>query len=289
MSSIVPGGPGVTRFATRGHHRLSYESSGEAAGTPLLALHDLLVDRGQLRQLAAALVDMGFRVTLPDARGHGASSMLSGPAHAGPELAGDARAVLDAEGLPAAHVVGVGWGAASALALAVDAPGNVLSLSLIAPYLPAVLGDHPAPEAQRYAEALHETIQQAAHAAQTGQIDHALDLYLGIRWGSGWRERLTKPRLGAIRRAAANLGPLLAGMAPDQVDRAALRAIDRPVTLYLRHDAPAFERWNAEVLRDLIPNARIQSVTIATADEGEAALAPDWAPVLTFALLAHGS
>lgn len=289
MSEVEPGGAGVTRFATRANHRLSYESSGQTGGTPVLALHDLLVDRGQLRPLAAALTDAGFRLTLPDARGHGASPMISGAGYPAPELAADTLAVLDAEGLPAAHVVAFGWGAVTGLQLAVASPERVLSLALLGPNVPALLVDHAAPEAQRYAEALHETIQEAARAAATGQTDQALDLYLGIRWGSGWRERLTKPRLGAIRRAAANLAPLLAGMAPDQIDREALRAIDRPVSLYLRHDAPAFERWHAEVLEQLLPAARIQAVTIASNEEGQATVASDWAPVLTFGLLAQGS
>ena len=125
------GGPGITRFATRGDHRLSYESHGDGAGIPVLALHDLLVDRGQLRSLAERPHDARFRLTLPDARGHGASPMLSGRAYPSRALAADALAVLDAEGLQRAHVVAIGWAAETALALAASAPQRVVSLVLV--------------------------------------------------------------------------------------------------------------------------------------------------------------
>lgn len=279
-----PGGAGVTRFATRSDHRLSYESSGEAEGIPLLALHDLLVDRGQVRPLAETLVPFGFRPTLPDARGHGASPMIGGMVYPARDLAADLLAVLDAEGVAVTRVVAAGWSAAAALELAALAPERVHALALIAPNVPALLLDSPVPEARRYGEALLETMREAADAAARGQTDRALDLYLGVRWGSAWRERLTKPRLGAIRRAAANLAPLLNEMASDRVDRARLRDVTRPIMLLLRHDAPAFERWNAEALAALNPRTALRTVTIATEEEGHAALAPDWAPTLALLL-----
>jgi pimeloyl-ACP methyl ester carboxylesterase len=295
----------VTRFASRNDQRLSYETSGEGEGMPVLALHDLLVDRGQLRPLASALSETppssggglgggaggpssvgglgreaGFRVVLPDARGHGASPMIGGHLYTATELAADALAILDAERLTTIQVVAVGWGANIALALAAAAPRRVHSLALISPYLPPLLLDHPVGEAKQYGAALQEAIAEAASAAGKGQIDRALDVYLGVRWGSGWRERLSKPRLGAIRRAAANLGPLLAGLAPEQLDRDALRAIDCPLTQFVRADAPPFERWNAEALSLLIPRSGVQTVSIGSEDEGHAVLTPDWAAVL---------
>ena len=206
------GGPGITRFATRGDHRLSYESSGDGAAMPVLALHDLLADRGQLRPLAESPRAAQFRLTLPDARGHGASPMLSGRAYPPSELAADALAVLDAEGLPSAHLVAIGWAAATALALAVTAPQRVASLVLAAPYLPALVVDSPDATARQIGSAHLEMMQEAADLAEKGQTDRALDLFLGARIGADWRDRFSKPRLGAIRRSAGNLAPLLAGM-----------------------------------------------------------------------------
>lgn len=215
------GGPGVTRFATRGGQRLSYESIGAADGIPILGLHDLLADRGQLRPLAEILPPDRFRLTLPDARGHGASPTISGRAYPISELAADALAVLDAEGLAQAHIAAIGWGAGTAFGMAQLAPERVASILLAEPFLPALIAR----------EETQETLRQAANAAEKGQIDRALDLYLGLRLEGGWRDRLPRARLGAMRRAAGNLAPLLAGAMDAMLIQEALGRLEAPVTL----------------------------------------------------------
>lgn len=254
------GGPGITRFATRGDHRLSYESSGDAAGIPVLALHDLLADRGQLRFLAAPPRDARFRLTLPDARGHGASPMLSGRAYPPRELAADALAVLDAEGLQRVHLVAIGWAAATALALAATAPQRVLSLVLAAPYLPALLADSADKAARQEGSAQLDMMQETAVLAEKGQMDRALDLFLGTRLGADWRDRFSKPRLGAIRRSAGSLAPLLAGAIATPIDPAALECLDIPVALLVNDDAATLERVTVETLASLMPSARVTTV-----------------------------
>jgi pimeloyl-ACP methyl ester carboxylesterase len=254
------GGPGITRFATRGEHRLSYESSGDRAAIPVLALHDLLADRGQLRPLAEPPHDALFRLTLPDARGHGASPMLSGRAYPPSELAADALAVLDAEGLPSAHLVAIGWAAATALFFAASAPPRVASLVLAGPYLPG-LAAHCSDAAARQTGSVHlEMMQEAADLAEKGQMDRALDLFLGARIGTDWRDRFSKPRLGAIRRSAGNLAPLLAGTVGAPIDPGALKSLDMPVVLLVKEDAEFLERGTVEALASLVPHARIATV-----------------------------
>ncbi len=279
---------GVTRFAARGDQRLSFESSGEDDGTPVVVLHDLLADRGQVRPLGAALREVGFRVTLPDARGHGASPMIGGRSLPISELAADVLAVIEAEGLDRAHIVAFGWAAAIALELAARSPERVISLVLVTPNVPALVAYLPVDEARQYGAAQTELIREASAAAYKGLTARALDLYQGIRWGSDWREHLTKPRLGAIRRAAANLAPLLDGMAPEQRDRDVLRRVVAPVTILLREASPAFERWNAEALALTIPQASVQTATIPGEDAGRATITPEWAPVLLRVLAAQG-
>lgn len=256
-----PGGPGITRFATRGDHRLSYESTGAADGIPVLALHDLLADRGQLRALGEAPHDAVMRVTLPDARGHGASPMLSGRGYPIQELAADALAVLDAEGLATVHLVAIGWGAAAALAIAATAPERVAALVLAAPYLPVLIAESKDVAAHPAGLDHLETVRDAVDSAEKGQMDRALDLFLGARIGANWRDRFSKPRLGAIRRAAVNLGPLLSGMIADPIDRDALKRLDMPVLLLTRHDALFLERATVDTLESLIPQARIESIS----------------------------
>jgi hypothetical protein len=91
--------------------------------------------------------------------------------------------------------------------------------------------------------------------------------------GEGWRERLPKPRLGAIRRSAASLGPLLAAAA-EPIDRTALSAITVPITLLMPDDASAVERGSIHALAAILPRARIQPVALA------ASLDTDWAPAI---------
>jgi pimeloyl-ACP methyl ester carboxylesterase len=271
--SPAAGGRGVTRFATRGGHRLSYESSGSAAGIQVLGLHDLLADRGQMRPLADLPEASSLRLTLPDARGHGASPTISARKYPFVELAADGLAVLDAEGVRVAHVAAFGWASAIALQMAVSAPERVASLVLVEPYLPWLLRDRPEGEARRVGEHHIEAIRAAATVAEKGQTDRALDLILDVRLGAGWRDRLSKVRLGAIRRSAGNLGPLLAGMTDETPSLRDLRSVATPLTLLLPENAPADQRWTVDLLAEL-PQARVKLVP------GES----DWTAPLAHAL-----
>lgn len=78
--------------------------------------------------------DTGRSVTYE--RGH--------PQYTGADLAADAMGVLDAYGIPAAHVVGVSAGGAFAQLLALDDPDRVLSLVLISTS-PATPGNRALP------------------------------------------------------------------------------------------------------------------------------------------------
>jgi pimeloyl-ACP methyl ester carboxylesterase len=268
---------GVTRFATRGDHRLSYESHGDANGTPVLVLHDLLADRAQTRPLAGRLAGDGFRATLPDARGHGASPLIAGRSYSAAELAADALAVATAEGVAMTHIVALGWAAAAALEMAVSAPERILSLVLAGPYLPGLLADRAVSDIRNHVA----IVRDASSAAEKGQTDLALDRYLGQRIGAGWQAELPKPRLGAIRRAAASLGPLLAGAA-EPADRAGLRSITVPVAILLREDASAVEHASADELATVLARARITPVT------GETEICSVWADAIATALRSGG-
>jgi pimeloyl-ACP methyl ester carboxylesterase len=248
----------------------------------VLALHDLLADRGQLRSLAEPPHDALFRLTLSDARGHGASPMLSGRAYPSSALAADALAVLDAEGLPSAHVVAIGWAAETALALAAAAPERVVSLVLAAPNLPALVAKRS--EAARQIGSDHlEMMQEAAVLAEKGQADRALDLFLGARIGPDWRERFSKPRLGVIRRSAGNLAPLLAGMVSAPIDPDGLTRLDMPVGLLVTDDADALERATTGTLLALLPRARI--ATLPGASNEQLTGGPEWTGAIVEALV----
>ena len=257
----VPGGPGVSRFVPRVQHRLSYESRGEPGAPPVLILHDLLAARGQLRDLSEALTNAGWEAVLADVRGHGASPFISGPSYPPAELAADAVAVLEAEGLPTARVVAFGWSALIALELAARFPERVGGIVLVEPYLPALLADHPNEEAQKYGAAHLEALSQAADASYKGLTDRALDLYPGVRWGTGWRDHIPRPRLGAIRRSAPSLAALLTTLGQAATGET-LAAVQTPVTMLVRRNSRNAEQWNAEALALRVPGAGILNVEI---------------------------
>jgi pimeloyl-ACP methyl ester carboxylesterase len=278
----------MTRFAHRGEQRLSYESAGATDGAVVLALHDLLADRGQVRPLAGVLPLERFRLALPDARGHGASPLISGLAYPAPELAADALAVLDAEALHAAlfHVIAVGWAAGTALRLATGTPRRVMSLTLVEPYLPSLLAHHPDSDARDHGARHPEVIARAADAAAKGSTDRALELFMGLRLGDAWREGLPRTRLGAMRRAVASLAPLLNGMASDHFDPEAAPGFPGAMTV-LRPENDDFGRWTAEALVGLLPQSVVQQETYPRAKAILPPADPEWLPALQSTLAAY--
>ena len=131
--------------AASGDLKIYYETDGDPSGEPLL----LVVGLGaQLTWwppgLRAALADRGFFVISYDNRDAGLSSwlddagpidllaVLSGtapPPYLLADMADDAMAVLDALGLPSAHVFGASMGGMIAQAVAIRHPDRVRSLT----------------------------------------------------------------------------------------------------------------------------------------------------------------
>jgi pimeloyl-ACP methyl ester carboxylesterase len=209
--------------------------------------------------------------------------MLSGRPYPASALAADALAVLDAEGLPSVHVVAIGWAAETALVLAATAPQRVVSLVLAAPYLPALVAYRAEVAARQIGTDHLAMMQEAAVLAEKGQADRALDLFLGARIGADWRERFSKLRLGAIRRSAGNLAPLLAGMVSSPIDPDELTRLDMPVELLVKDDAGVLEHATVETLTALLPRARI--ATLPGASTEQLAGGPEWTGAIVEALV----
>ena len=108
--------------------RIHYEVAGSRRGEPVLLVQGLGTD---LRGWAFQRFALGrrHRLYLVDNRGVGGSDAPPGPYDLA-VMAGDARAVLDAEGVPSAHVVGASMGGVIAQLLAVQSPERVRSLVL---------------------------------------------------------------------------------------------------------------------------------------------------------------
>lgn len=99
---------------------------GPATAPPVLLLHSLGTTLQMWDPQAAALATR-HRVVRMDMRGHGLTEAPAGP-YTMERLARDALALLDALGIPAAHVGGVSIGGRIALGMAALAPGRVLSV-----------------------------------------------------------------------------------------------------------------------------------------------------------------
>lgn len=105
-----------------------YETWGRRDGEPLLLVPGLGADR---RVWACQRLVFGrrFRCVAVDNRGSGRSGKPPGP-YSLVQMAADARAVLDGEGIASAHVLGSSMGATTAAVLAVAEPPRVRSLVL---------------------------------------------------------------------------------------------------------------------------------------------------------------
>jgi pimeloyl-ACP methyl ester carboxylesterase len=126
---------------------LCTEAFGEPTDPPILLVMGLGAsmlwwDEGFCREIAAR----GRFVIRYDHRDTGRSAHYEpgNPGYSGTDLVADAAGVLDAHGLPAAHVVGVSAGAAFAQVLALEFDDRVLSLVLISSS-PATPGDRGLP------------------------------------------------------------------------------------------------------------------------------------------------
>jgi pimeloyl-ACP methyl ester carboxylesterase len=96
-------------FTTDDGVRLVYDDVGPRDGVPVVLCHGLTMEGMQFRGTAEAFVAGGFRVLMPDLRGHGRSAV---PARVSREtfslarLAADQQAMLDDAGVDRVHWVG---------------------------------------------------------------------------------------------------------------------------------------------------------------------------------------
>ena len=119
-------------------HVQELAAAGEPAGGVTL-VHGAGDHGGRYLEAAAILAEGGWAVALPDLRGHGKSEGARGHSAGLPEVVRDLQAVQEhlAYRLPVAPKVlmGQGLGALYALSYAVERPGEIAALVLLAPLL----------------------------------------------------------------------------------------------------------------------------------------------------------
>ena len=110
---------------------VEYGTFGEPEGAPLLLIAGLGMQLiGWDEDFCSLLVDRGFYVVRFDNRDIGLSTWVDGgDGYSLDDLAADAVGLLDALGIPAAHIVGVSMGGFIAQLIALDHPEKVLSLT----------------------------------------------------------------------------------------------------------------------------------------------------------------
>lgn len=244
----------MMRFANNEVARLAYEVSGPHDAPAIVLAHATLLDRASFGTVRDALLADGqWRVIQPDARGHGASAMIKGRNLTVNDLANDLYAVLDAEGLnahdaPPTRIIGHGQGAVAALALAHWRPDRIAALTLIEPDLLTVLDGAQDPAIVIARDAAQAANREAADASYKGLPDRATSLYLDRRYSYGWRDRLSKPRLAAIRRHVPALAGTLDALASYRLTPDDLTPLHMPVEIIVSDRTPHAERAAAKVL-----------------------------------------
>lgn len=106
--------------------RVHVDVRGE--GAPILFIPGLGLKASECKGITGLLAD-GHRVICVDNRGAGLTDKPEGP-YSMAMMADDAKGVLDAMGVPRAHVVGVSMGGKIAITLALNHPERVASLVL---------------------------------------------------------------------------------------------------------------------------------------------------------------
>ena len=246
---------GTTRFAQNDLARLSYEVSGPADGPVVVMLHATMTSRSSLRPLQQRL-EKTARVILPDARGHGASTALTKRDLSSTDLANDVVAILEAEGVvEPVHVIGHGQGAVAALELAHWRPDRIASLVLIEPDALSVLEGEHDEEIAALREDARRSNRQAADDSYKGLADKALNGYLDRRWGEGWRERMSRPQLAAVRRSMPALAASLDALEHFRILPEHVESVPFPVLIVIGEDTPAAERVIADRLTEWISGA----------------------------------
>src|SRR4051794_38947372 len=122
----------MERIIKAGDVELCAETFGDAAAAPILLIgNSMLTWPDDLCGRLAALRRFVIRYDLRDT-GRSTSADPEAPGYTLRDLVADAAGVLDAHDLPSAHVAGFGPGGWIAQLLALDHPGRVTTLTLIA-------------------------------------------------------------------------------------------------------------------------------------------------------------
>lgn len=205
------------------------------------------------------------------------------PGYTGADLAGDAVGVLDAYGIPAAHVVGVSAGGALAQLIALDRADRILSLVLISTSRAVPGGRELPPPAEEFMRFVSSAEADWSHTASV--IDYLVE-YARVLAGSRRRFDETAVR-DLVRRdverahhfaAVRNHDSLPEGERP----RRPLSSIAVPTLVIHGTADPMFPFGHGEALAEAIPDAGL----LALEGAGHGVDRADWETIVR-AVIAH--
>ncbi|QEO13853.1 alpha/beta hydrolase [Agromyces intestinalis] len=137
MSATLPR-LGPLRRVEAGVLDVAYVDLGPADGTPVVLLHGFPYDRHSYVDVAPLLAESGFRVIVPELRGHGGTRFRDrATARTGEQaaLGQDVIDLLDALGIERAVLAGYDWGGRAACVAAALHPERVAALVSVNGYL----------------------------------------------------------------------------------------------------------------------------------------------------------
>ncbi len=233
--------------AHNGDVEIGWESRG--SGDPLLLIHGLGYARWGWEPLLLLLSDH-FSVITFDNRGIGETSVPPGP-YTAADMAGDARAVLDAADVDTAHVAGSSLGGMIAQELAIGHPDAVQRLVLIST-TPGATRGLPMPQA---------TVDLLS-AASTMEPDEALQRFvenaLGADPDPALVERILHHRTTNPQDPAGWTAQAGAGTTYDGGER--VSQIGSPTLAISGTADNVVDFRNSEVLAELIPDCKLHLV-----------------------------
>lgn len=226
--------------------RIAYEVRADNPDAlPILALHGVLV--GSSNWIHQMLRLPQFRWYVPSLRGHGESSD-PGADLSIEQAAFDMEAVLDAEGIEQAVVIGNSLGATVGLALGLLIPQRVLAMVLVEPSIPSLL---PEGDGDRLSSAARE----AQPFLESGQIDDALDIFLTPRVGADWREKVGRRRLAEWRHNVLSTPAWFDAVASFNPGFGPLSGIDIPTVVINGADTHPVYLELTEAVVEAVPDA----------------------------------
>jgi 3-oxoadipate enol-lactonase len=230
--------------------KIAYEILGD--GEPLTLVHGLAYDRAGWGRFPELLAEH-FRVVLLDNRGVGESDAPAGP-YAVAQMAQDVAAVLDDAGIERTNLFGVSLGGYVAQEFTLTYPERVTKL-VLASSAPGGSKAHPMPESTQQVFARYPTMEREAGLRMF--VENSLG-ERGVRELPELVEEIFQYRLGHAPTAGAWMAQAAAGATYDNSDR--VGAIDKDTLVLAGSADVVVDPRNAEVLGELIPNARVEIV-----------------------------